>query len=93
MRLLVTVLAAHALCAVMSASAITKEEWQGNPSLIPTPTSESAFYIAKGPVYAGGQSADAVMSGFDTVSAERIYDFSFETDFRTYLPGTMLIIR
>jgi len=84
---------ALAACAAMTAVAITRAEWEADPSLIPTPNASSAFYVVSPTAYAGAQTVDAVMSGYDTTPAERIYDLPFETDLRTYLCGSTFVIR
>ena len=82
-----------AACAAMTAVAITQAEWEADHSLIPVPSESSVFYVVSPTAYAGAQTVDAVMSGYDTTSAERIYDFQFGTDLKTYICGATLIIR
>jgi len=79
--------------AAITGAAITRAEWEADPSLIPTPNALSAFYVVSPTAYAGAQTVDAVMSGYDTTPAERIYDLPFETDLRTYLCGSTFVIR
>ena len=77
----------------ITAAAITHAEWEADHSLIPTPSATSAFYVVSPSPYGGAQSADAVLSGYDATPAERIYDFQFGTDLKTYNIGSMLIVR
>ena len=84
---------ALATCAAMTSVAITQAEWEADHSLIPTPSASSAFYVVSPVAYGGAQSVDAVMSGYDATPAERIYDFPFGTDLKTYNIGSMLIVR
>lgn len=80
-------------CAAITAAAITQAEWEADHSLIPSPSATSAFYVVSPAPYAGAQSADAVLSGYDTTPAERIYDFRFGTDLKTYNIGSTIIFR
>ncbi len=86
-------MAALVSCVAMTAIAITQAEWEADHSLIPTPSATSSFYVVSPVAYSGAQSVDAVMSGYDATSAERIYDFPFGTDLKTYICGATLIIR
>jgi len=92
-RTIASLAAAATACAAITATAITREEWEADHSLIPTPSSTSAFYVVSPTPYAGAQSVDAVMSGYDTMPAERIYDFPFGTDLKTYNTGATIIFR
>ena len=82
-----------AIASALAVGAITQAEWEADHSLIPTPSATSAFYVVSPTPYGGAQSADAVLSGYDTTPAERIYDFRFGTDLKTYNIGSMLIVR
>ena len=56
------------LCAAaLSASAITQEEWEADPTLIPTPSATSEFYVTgTAPTDSTGeQSVSAEMTGLD----------------------------
>ena len=82
-----------AACVAMTAVAITQAEWEADHSLIPVPSESSVFYVVSPTAYAGAQTVDAVMSGYDATPAERIYDFPFGTDLKTYNIGSMFIVR
>ena len=82
-----------ALSAAFSASAITKAEWEADHSLIPTPSSSSAFYVVSPTPRIGAQSVDADMDGLDATPTERIYDFPFETILSTCKPGFICVIK
>ena len=93
MKRLCIAMGALVSCVAMTAVAITQAEWEADHSLIPTPSASSAFYVVSPAAYGGAQSVDAVMSGYDATPAERIYDFPFGTDLKTYNIGSMFIVR
>ena len=93
MKRLCIAMVALVSCVTMTAIAITQAEWEADHSLIPTPSASSAFYIVSPTAYAGAQSTDAVMVGYDATPAERVYDFSFGTDLKTYAPGMKFYFR
>ena len=82
---------AVAASAVIGAAAITQAEWEADHSLIPTPSSSSAFYVVSPTARTGMQSVDADMDGLDATPTERIYDFPFWTRLSTYRPGMICI--
>lgn len=82
-----------AIASAQSVGAITQAEWEADHSLIPTPSATSAFYVVSPTSYGGAQSADAVLSGYDTTPAERIYNIRFGTDLKTYNIGSTIVFR
>lgn len=76
-----------------SASAITKEEYEADNSLIPTPSASSPFYVVGPTSRDGADCVDVALNECDTAPVQQIVDFGFDTDLRTYLPGSMFIIR
>lgn len=82
-----------ALVSVLSALAITKDEYDADTSLIPTPSASSRFYVVEPTSRDGADCVDVALNECDTAPVQQIVDFGFDTDLRTYLPGSMFIIR
>ena len=82
------------LCAAaLSASAITQEEWEADPTLIPTPSAASEFYVTAPTDSTGEQSVSAEMTGLDATPNVRVYEFQFQSWLRTVFRGLCLIFR
>ena len=84
------------LCAAaLSASAITQEDWEANPTLIPTPSATSEFYVTgTAPTDSTGeQSVSAEMTGLDATPNVRVYEFQFQSWLRTVFRGLYFILR
>ena len=77
----------------LASGAITKEEWEADHSLIPTPSSSSAFYVVEPTGRTGEQTLVAVTTGFDTTPSERTWLFPFGVDLITSPLGFFLIFR
>ena len=82
------------LCAAaLSASAITQEEWEADPTLIPTPSATSEFYVTAPTDSTGWQSVSAEMTGLDATPNVRVYEFQFQSWLRTVFQGLYFILR
>ena len=82
------------LCAAaLSASAITQEEWEADPTLIPTPSATSEFYVTAPTDSTGEQSVSAEMTGLDATPNVRVYEFQFQSWLRTVFRGLYFILR
>jgi hypothetical protein len=82
------------LCAAaLSASAITQEEWEADPTLIPTPSATSEFYVTAPTDSTGEQSVSAEMTGLDATPNVRVYEFQFQSWLRTVFRGLYFIFR
>ena len=91
--LLTAVLSVFCL-ASFSLFAITREEWEADHSLIPTPSASSVFYVAGTEPAAptGEQTVSANVTGLDVTPTERDYYFPFDTELTSRKPGIMLIV-
>lgn len=82
------------LCAAaLSASAITQEEWEADPTLIPTPSATSEFYVTAPTDSTGEQSVVAEMTGLDATPNVRVYEFQFQSWLQTVFRGLYFILR
>lgn len=82
------------LCAAaLSASAITQEDWEADPTLIPTPSATSEFYVTAPTDSTGEQSVSAEMTGLDATPNVRVYEFQFQSCLRTVFRGLYFILR
>jgi len=78
----------------LSASAITQEEWEADPSLIPSATAESAFYVVEPSPIAGEQTVTlSSASAIDSFPAKRVWFANFQTAMRTFFRGFVLLFR
>lgn len=78
----------------LSASAITQEEWEADPSLIPSATAESAFYVVEPSPIAGAQTVTlSSASAIDSSPAKMVWYSNFLTTLRTYLSGLVIFVR
>ena len=78
----------------LSASAITQEEWEADPSLIPSATAESAFYVVAPSPIAGAQTATlSSVPDIDATPAKRVWYSNFLTTLRTYLSGLAIFVQ
>ena len=77
----------------LAAGAITREEWEANPSLIPTPSATSAFYVVEPTGRSGAQTVAVSMIGLDTTPTERTWTFLFDVDLITSPFGLLLIYK
>lgn len=76
-----------------SASAITQEEWEADPTLIPTPSATSEFYVTAPTDSTGEQSVVAEMTGLDATPNVRVYEFQFQSWLWTVFRGLYFILR
>jgi len=77
----------------LSSFAITRAEWEADNSLIPTPSSSSAFYVTGQRPTQSEQMVSADMTGLDATATNRAYEFPFLTWFTTFPNGLKLIFR
>ena len=89
--LLTAVLSVFCL-ASFSLFAITREEWEADHSLIPTPSASSDFYVTPPTAITGNQTVSADVTGLDVTPTERDYYFPFDTELTSRRPGIMLIV-
>lgn len=82
-----------ATAVAIASGAITREEWEANPSLIPTPSASSAFYVVEPTGRAGEQTVATSMVGLDTTPTERTWTFLFDVDLITSPIGLLLIYK
>ena len=78
----------------LPASAITREEWEANPSLIPTPSASSEFYVVEPTALVGEQTVSpSTMPNVDLTPVVRQSSNFFSTVLRTVFTGFMLFVR
>ena len=86
-----------ALCimafATTAAQAITESEYNADPTLIPTASASSPFYVVAPSSLSGEQEIDALATGLDSTPTEREYDFTFDTELTTRHGATVLYLR
>lgn len=82
-----------AFASVLSAVAITQEEYEADSKLIPSVSADSPFYVVEPTSRSGADYVDIAVNECDTAPVQQIADFGFDTDLRTYLPGSMFVIR
>ena len=84
------------LGAALPTFAITQAEWAENPSLIPTPSASSAFYVTgTEPIAPTGEQtvSTATMQKVDLTPVVRRSSNFFSTILRTVFTGLMLFVR
>ena len=78
----------------LPASAITREEWEANPSLIPTPSADSEFYVVEPTAFVGAYTmSPSTMPDVDLTPVVRRYSNFFSTVMRTAFYGFILFVR
>lgn len=82
-----------AAAVAMASGAITREEWEADHSLIPTPSASSAFYVVAPTGSAVEQTVSVSMTGLDATPSARTWLFQFGVDLITSPLGFLLIYR